>query len=219
MEFDWAGSNRVVPGGANPTSVSDNLHPRLRFAYATLGGLLAGQANSNFSDPDASAETIDFGGTFGDPGVVRVPQVRYTMPLAPYGLPRRVLGVGRARRRPTPGCRPPASSARTATSGANARRSVAQTGVNPLKTPAPDLTAAWYIPQPWGHFDVSAVVRPALRISDGVFVDKTYIGWGVHVGGDVKPRWFDWDRDGFTWHFVYGEAIGRYLNSAAALPW
>ena len=75
-----------VPGGSNPTSVSDNLHPRLRFAYATLGGLLAGQANSNFSDPDASAETIDFGGTFGDPGVVRVPQMRYTMPLAPYGL-------------------------------------------------------------------------------------------------------------------------------------
>jgi hypothetical protein len=86
MEFDWAGSTPFAPGGANPTSVSDNLHPRLRFAYATLGGLLAGQANSNFSDPDASSETIDFGGTFGDPGVVRVPQVRYTMPLAPYGF-------------------------------------------------------------------------------------------------------------------------------------
>ena len=84
MEFDWAGSNPSAPGGANPTSVSDNLHPRLRFAYATLGGLLAGQANSNFSDPDASPETIDFGGTYGDPGVVRVPQVRYTMPLAPW---------------------------------------------------------------------------------------------------------------------------------------
>src|SRR6185503_9192067 len=63
LEFDWAGSTAFSPGGGNPTSVSDNLAPRLRFAYATLGGFLAGQANSNFSDPDASAETIDFGGT------------------------------------------------------------------------------------------------------------------------------------------------------------
>jgi hypothetical protein len=93
---------------------------------------------------------------------------------------------------------------------------VANTGFNPLKTPAPDLTAAWYVPQPWGHFDVSAVVRPALRISDGVFVDKTYVGWGVHVGGDVKtPWWWGWDRDGITWHFVYGDAIGRYLNTSS----
>ena len=36
--------------------------------------------------PTPAPKTIDFGGTFGDPGVVRVPQVRYTMPLAPYGF-------------------------------------------------------------------------------------------------------------------------------------
>ena len=34
---------------------------------------------------------------------------------------------------------------------------------NPLKSNAPDLTAAWYIPQPWGHIDFSAVLRPQLR--------------------------------------------------------
>jgi hypothetical protein len=28
------------------------LLPRLRYAYGTLGGFLAGQANSNFADPD-----------------------------------------------------------------------------------------------------------------------------------------------------------------------
>ena len=214
MEFDWAGSTSSAPGGANPTSVSDNLHPRLRFAYATLGGLLAGQANSNFSDPDASSETIDFGGTFGDPGVVRVPQVRYTMPLAPYGF----LGAfSVSAETPETDAWLPATGilGQDATSGSNPPASVAPTGVNPLKTPAPDLTAAWYIPQPWGHFDVSAVVRPAMRISDGVFVDRTYTGWGIHQGGDVKPHWFGWDRDGFTWHFVYGQAIGRYLNSSS----
>ena len=85
MEFDWAGSTGFAPGGADPTSVSDNLVPRLKFAYGTLGGFLAGQANSNFSDPDANSETIDFGGNVGDPGVVRIPQIRYTVPLARWG--------------------------------------------------------------------------------------------------------------------------------------
>jgi hypothetical protein len=212
MEFDWAGSTAFAPGGANPTSVSDNLHPRLRFAYATLGGLLAGQANSNFSDPDASQETIDFGGNFGSPGVVRVPQVRYTMPLAPYG----VLGAFSvsAEQPETDVWTPVGIRGQDASTGSNGPASVAGVPFNPLKTPAPDLTAAWYVPQPWGHFDVSAVVRPALRISDGVFVDKTYTGYGIHFGGDVKPRWFGWNRDNITWHFVYGDAIGRYLNTS-----
>src|SRR6202049_5251266 len=41
---------------------------------------------------------------------------------------------------------------------------------NPTKSPAPDLTAAWFIPQLWGHMDFAAVVRPALQIKDGGFV-------------------------------------------------
>src|SRR5579864_6545422 len=84
FEFDWAGSNAFVPGGGNPAAISDNLAPRLRYAYGTLGGFLAGQATSNFSDPDANGETLDFGGNVGEPGRVRTPQVRYTMPV-PFG--------------------------------------------------------------------------------------------------------------------------------------
>src|SRR5215469_12271915 len=80
MEFDWAGSTTFAPGASDPTSVSDSLVPRLKYAYGTLGGLLAGQATSNFSDPDANGETLDFGGNVGEPGHVRIPQVRYTMP-------------------------------------------------------------------------------------------------------------------------------------------
>src|SRR5579864_2242573 len=84
FEFDWAGSTGFVPGGGNPAAISDNLAPRVRYAYGTLGGFLAGQATSNFSDPDANGETLDFGGNVGEPGHVRVPQVRYTMPV-PFG--------------------------------------------------------------------------------------------------------------------------------------
>jgi len=234
MEFDWAGSTNFAPGGGNPTSVSDNLHPRLRFAYATLGGFLAGQANSNFSDPDASQETIDFGGNFGSPGVVRVPQIRYTMPLAPYGvlgafsvsaeqpetdawLPGLGIAGQDASNADPGGDRATQSVTACTNAGCTSTASVQGTAANfnPLKTPAPDLTAAWYVPQPWGHFDVSAVLRPALRVSDGVFVDKTFTGYGFHFGGDVKPKWFGWDRDNITWHFVYGDTIGRYLNTSS----
>src|SRR5487761_691205 len=84
IEFDFAGTNGFSSGGNGQTSVADNLIPRLRYAYGTLGGLLAGQANSNFADPDAGAETIDFGGNVGEAGVVRIPQVRYTY-AGPYG--------------------------------------------------------------------------------------------------------------------------------------
>ncbi|HEY1794777.1 MAG TPA: DcaP family trimeric outer membrane transporter, partial [Stellaceae bacterium] len=66
MSFDWAGSTAYAPGGTAPAEISDNLSPRLKYAYGTLGGWLAGQANSNFADPDANAETLDFGGNVGE---------------------------------------------------------------------------------------------------------------------------------------------------------
>src|SRR5205085_531810 len=86
MEFDWAGGGAFAPQGNNPLTSTDNLVPRLRYAYGTLGGFLAGQANSNFADPDADSPQQEFGGQVGNPGVTRIPQVRYTQPLSPYGL-------------------------------------------------------------------------------------------------------------------------------------
>ena len=245
LEFDWAGSTNFAPGGGNPTSVSDNLHPRLRYAYGTLGGLLFGQANSNFSDSDAGAETIDFGGTFGDPGVVRLPQVRYTVPLAPWGFPGAfsmsaetpetdiafatgaIVGQDAGAGTTTTAASSTCTSTSTVTGAGTAAEKVSTTtsctngtasvlpATNPAKTPAPDLTFAWYIPQPWGHMDFSTVVRPTLQLKDGAFVDRTFTGWGIHFGGDVKPGWFGWTKDDITFNFVYGDAIGRYLNSSS----
>src|ERR1700691_4234558 len=68
-------------GSVQAIGITDNIVPRMKYAYGTLGGWLAGQANSNFEDPDANAEVIDFGGNVGEPGRVRVAQLRYTMPL------------------------------------------------------------------------------------------------------------------------------------------
>jgi len=216
MEWDWAGGNAFVPGGARGAQgTSSNLIPRLRFAYGTLGGILAGQANSNFSDPDAGAESIDFGGNYGDPGFTRIAQLRYTMPLAGWGI------IGSA----SFSAEAPETDAWLAGTGvigsdagatASATAGAATLPVtNPLKANAPDLTAAWYIPQPWGHMDFSAVVRPGLQLKDGVYVDRQFVGWGVHWGGDVKPHWFGLDpRDDITFNFVYGNGIGRYLNAS-----
>jgi len=226
MEFDWAGSTNYAPGGANPTSVADNLHPRLRYAYGTLGGFLAGQANSNFRDSDADSETLDFGGNAGSPGVVRIPQVRYTIAvpwwnsalsfsaetpetdiMTPLGLVANDSGVSSAAVSPgTNSCTVTGAPGATCTVGA-------QLNVNPAKATAPDLTAAWFIPQPWGHLDFALVVRPGLDVQDGRFLSRQFVGYGGQFSGAVKPGWFGWARDTIQWHLTAGDAIGRYLNN------
>jgi hypothetical protein len=228
MEFDWAGSTNYAPGGADPTSVSDNLHPRLRYAYGTLGGFLAGQANSNFSDSDANSETLDFGGNAGAPGVVRIPQIRYTVPTPWWGsavsfsletpetdVLNNVGGLIANDSGVSSGAVSPGTNACTVSGVTGATCTVgAQLAVNPAKATAPDITAAWYIPGPWGHVDISFVVRPGLDFQDGKFVSRQFVGYGGHIGAGIKPGWFGWTKDSIQGHFTAGDAIGRYLNSS-----
>ncbi|HEX2212951.1 MAG TPA: DcaP family trimeric outer membrane transporter, partial [Mycobacterium sp.] len=253
LEFDFAGG---VSEGARPQATSNNLTPRLRYAYGTLGPLLFGQANSNFNDSDAGMESLEFGGLIGGGGPSRVPQIRWTQPLAQWGL----LGaLSVAAESPETEMWAPgagvfganASGTLNATSNTTtcintvssttgqglligaggAAPGTVVTGVsstsvpctvttafaNPLKNTAPEMVAAWYIPQPWGHVDFAAVVRPLLRVETtaGAGLDRTFTGYGFAFSGDVKPRWFGWDRDFFTWNFVVGEAMGRYLYAGA----
>jgi hypothetical protein len=232
FEFDWAGSTSFAPAGTDPTSVSDNILPRLRYAYGTLGGLLAGQATSNFSDPDANGETLDFGGNVGEPGHVRIPQVRYTIPAwwgasfsvsaeqpetiiaTPVGVEANDAGVVPTATTTCPVPTAASTSTATAETCTTALLASGQTPLNPTKTTAPDITAAYYIPQPWGHFDLSGVVRPGIDVDDGKFFAKNYIGYGGHVGLDFKPGWFGWVKDDFTLHFTAGDTIGPYVNSS-----
>jgi hypothetical protein len=93
IEFEFSG---LFPSSARPTAISNDLTDRLLYAYGTLGGFLAGQANSNFSDSDAGMEVVSTSGLTGNAGVSRLPQIRYTMPLAGWGFPR----PGRSRPRP-----------------------------------------------------------------------------------------------------------------------
>jgi hypothetical protein len=222
MSFDWAqGSDTYVPAGAAAGEISDNLAPRLKYAYGTLGGWLAGQANSNFEDPDANGETLDFGGNVGEPGRVRVAQLRYTMPLTwawggalsfsaenPEVEVRTPFGICGSDAAANSACASPGLG----NAGAG-NVTAADINVLPGKPASPDLTAALYIPQPWGHIDIAGVLRPGLEISDGTFLSRTYVGAGGAVSFDVKPGWFT-PKDDIIFHFVAGEGIGGYLNDS-----
>jgi Porin subfamily/DcaP outer membrane protein len=224
IEFDFAGGNNFSTN--NLTTVSDSLIPRLRYAYGTLGGFLAGQANSNFADPDANAETLDFGGPAGQAGVVRIPQVRYTY-TGPYGSAWSISAET-----PETDIVTPAGNVKTDTNlGQNPVTSGTTTGCvangitisatagcalafNPTKSSAPDITFASYWAEPWGHVDFRGVVRPTLTVNDGRFIDRSFVGGGGGVSGDVKPGWFGWEKDDFLWQFTVGNGLGRYLNSS-----
>jgi hypothetical protein len=234
MEFDWAGANAFNPLSSQQAG-GDSKLPRIRFAYGTLGGFLAGQAISNFSDADADTESMEFGGAAGSTGGYRVPQVRYTL-AGPYGSAFSVSAE-----QPTTGLIVPSGTISNdqLLSGAAAQQGGANTPIaplipatgfcngvpcigtgivagtttqaNPAQVFAPVLTAASYWAQPWGHVDFAGVLVPN-RINDGKFVDRTFLGYGGHVAGDVKPGWFGWVKDDFLFSFVAGEGIGNYSS-------
>ncbi len=235
IEFDFAGTNNLsATGQGGQTAVSDNLIPRLRYAYGTLGGFLAGQANSNFEDTDANPETLDFGGPAGEAGVVRIPQVRYTL-AGPLGAAFSVAAETPETGIYTPAGKiasdstsqvvnttaglVPASNGGTGSCVANGITVANAVGctlsTNPTKASAPDVTFAAYFAQPWGHVDARFVVRPTLRLNDGKYVNQSFVGYGGGLSGDVKPNWFGWGKDDFLWQFNIGNGIGRYINDSA----
>jgi len=233
IEFDFRGCNNF--SCQTLQHVSDNLFPRLRYAYGTLGGFLVGQANSNFRDADAEPEVLILDGPSGEAGINRVPQVRYTTTgpwnsalsfsaeapetdvVTPAGNVATDSNTG------TPPAGPgPITSATTSGCVANGVLISATAGCtltgNPTKSPVPELTFAWYFPQPWGHVDFRLVGRN-LEINDGRFVNRRFLGYGGGVSGDVKPGWFGWQKDDFQWQVTAGSGIGRYIldNQNASL--
>jgi hypothetical protein len=237
MQFDFAGcddfSCNQVDAVANP------LVPRIKYFYGTLGGFLAGQANSNFSDNDAGPETIDFGGDVGQAGVVRTPQIRYTYP-GPYGMALSVSLESPETDVETPGGKltsdqnpefiPTLTTANANTTGCVAN-GVTQGGVfsatftatslctvpaNYTMSKAPDFTFSDYWAQPWGHIDFRFVARD-LTVNDGKFVDHNLWGYGGGVSGTIIPNWFGWGKDNIVWQFNLGPGLGRYMNQGDAV--
>jgi hypothetical protein len=230
LEIDFKGTNNFSTTGQNgQSSVNNPLIPRMRYAFGTLGGVLAGQANSNFRDASAEPETFADDGPPGIAGPQRIPQVRYTYE-GPWGS-----SWSASAETPQTALLTPAGKIATdstsqvvnTTAGlipaSNGGTSCVANGlivvnaagctltVNPTKNSAPDMVFASYWAQPWGHVDFRGVVRPTLTVNDGRYVNQTFVGYGGGISGDVKPGW---GKDDFQWQFTVGNAIGRYLTNA-----
>jgi len=237
FEMDWAGCSSggsytcqtLGQGGGN------SLLPRLRYAYGTLGGFLAGQAISNFSDADADTESMEFGGIEGSTGGMRIPQVRYTAAV-PYGGAPSVSMENPYTTIVTPGG---IESSDFALSGTGTSTTPAQqvtptlcngvlctgtnetgmsgtstsvtTEANPAVAKIPTFTAASYWSQPWGHVDFAGVVR-SYEVADGTHISQQFVGYGGHIAGSVNPGWFNWNKDSFQFSGILGEALGNYTS-------
>jgi type II secretory pathway pseudopilin PulG len=231
LAFDWAGCDNFSCIGSQ-SGGGNSIHPRLRFAYGTLGGFLAGQALSNFSDADADSESMDFGGTEGGTGGQRIPQVRYTI-AGPYGSAFSVSAENPFTDIITPSG---AESSDLALSGSGTSTTPPQgtipaicngipcTGeggrqANPAVTKAPTLTAASYWSQPWGHVDFAGIMR-FLQVADGAYISQKFVGYGGHISGDVHPQWFDVSpKDDLVFSFEAGNAISNYASGGENTLW
>ncbi len=81
LEFDFYG---CTAGGVDCSNLNNGTNPylpRLRLAYGTLGGFMAGQNWVPGNDLESHAELFDFGGEEGNFGYARAPQVGYKTPV------------------------------------------------------------------------------------------------------------------------------------------
>ncbi len=196
IEFDFgaANENTINNGIGNVTS---GWIPRLRKAYGTMGGLLAGQETGILHDPDADAELADFGGGAASAGRSRVPQVKYTY-QGPYGS---VWTLGFENPEPSitsrfssnldntsvPGTSPcSVTGNNTAANPATTACVGSAAFFNANKSTWPEIIGTARINQPWGHLQIGGVVRNN-NVNDGQFLDQSYAGYGGTISGDVHP--------------------------------
>jgi hypothetical protein len=190
---------------------------RLRLAYATVGGFLAGQAFIPVNDNDAHPETLDFGGDAGTFGFSRAPWIGYTWQL-PYGVSFLAAAVTPATLLWTPiagvatGCNPQTTST-TANAGiSNCPAGIENLAINPTKSQLPDGNFVLRAEQPWGHVQAGAVVQRN-TIDDGAFLTQNFVGYGGGLSGNMRPAWFGFSsKDNFGFNVYAGSGLGHYAN-------
>ncbi len=212
LEFDFYG---CIAGGidcSNLNATTNGLPPRLRLAYGTLGGFLAGQAWVPVRDLRSHPTIFDLGGDAGEFGYDRAPWLGYTWRL-PYGMSFLVAAVDPATSFWSPAGGLEVDSAGTGIAGSN----TPPTGlaVNPAKSTLPDGNFVLRLERPWGEITGAAVVQK-LELQDGAFLTKNYVGYGGGVSGHVIPGWFGWSRDNFGFDFYAGDGLGHYANPRGA---
>ena len=168
--------------GSNATT------PRLRHAYAQVKNLLIGQTFSNFQDPDAGPDTLDFQGPNSQVSI-RNPQFRYTFKVAE----KTSLSF----------------SAEKASSDISFQTPQFQSLPD---SPTPDGTVKFRQEMTNGHFQISALFRaPSAYLPDGRH--QSVFGWGVNVSGGVRV----FRTDMLVYQGAYGAGMERYVNDTSGL--
>jgi len=162
--------------------------PRLRHAYAQARNVLIGQTFSNFMDPDAFPDTLDFQGPNGMVSV-RNPQLRYGFALSPSTT--LYFSVEK-----------PSSDVAFKTAEFSAQPNA----------PGPDGAIRLRQEFEGGHFQVAGVFRSiAAFVPDGT-TDSVF-GWGVNASLAAKT----FGKDNVIFAVAAGHGISRYLQDTSGL--
>ena len=170
---------------------SDQNGLRLRHAYATVGGLLAGQTWSTFMDEDAMPPTLDF----EEPtayAMIRVAQVRWTQTLSDdwyvaFGLEAPDSEIDENGMVPAP----PAGE---------------------REDPYPDLASRLRWTHGAGHLQASAWLGFA-RWRSGSEEDDEVL-WGFLLTGKLNL----FEKDALRFQVGYGHGVARYRGGDVAAP-
>jgi len=169
---------------------SNSTTPRLRHAYAQARNLLIGQTFSNFMDPDAFPDTLDFQGPNGMVSI-RNPQFRYGFALAAHTTLH--ISVEKA--------------------SSDVIFKTPQFSSQP-EAPAPDGAIRLRQEFDRGHFQVAGLFR-----SIGAFVTTTpqktdsVFGWGINTSLGLKT----FGSDNLIFAVAAGHGISRYLQDTSGL--
>ena len=167
---------------------SSSTTPRLRHVYAQGKNVLIGQTFSNFMDPDAGPDTLDFQGPNSQVSI-RNPQVRYT-----HRFSKKTTASISAEK--------PSSDVAFKTPDFSAQPN----------SPSPDGTIQLRHEMSFGHVQFAGFFRDISAFlpdgrSDSVF------GWGFNLAGLFKTI----GKDTFVYQGAYGNGIQRYINDTSGL--
>jgi hypothetical protein len=162
--------------------------PRLRHAYAQARNLLIGQTFTNFMDPDASPDGLDFQGPNGMVSL-RNPQFRYGFALSPHTT----LHISVEK---------PSSDIVFKTAQFNAQPNA----------PSPDGTIRLREEFERGHFQVAGLFRSIAAFLPDGRTDSVF-GWGVNTSLGLNT----FGRDNLIFAVAFGHGISRYIQDTSGL--
>src|SRR5580700_1866740 len=240
IEMDFAASSAGNDSVySNLTGVSNAWIPRMRKAFATLGGLQVGQDNGAFRDVSSEGEFVSSGDE-GYSGRARVPDARYTW-TAPGGFTFRVAAAEPVSEGVTPNGAiyedttpiPTASqcaittvvptaattTASVVSSATNVACLSAGAEANPFQNIFPDLITTQRWDQPWGHLQLGEIMRE-ITLNDGKYLNQNLIGYGAYLSGDLRPFYAaqgSWAKDDIGFGVGAGNGIGSLISDCYAV--